>query len=163
MNKRGKARITDIFPILLFFIFTLSLLATVLMSADIYRKILTYTDGDYDKKTAALYLTEKFRSHDVSDGIRADEFKGHDAIILTERIKDKNFVTCIYTCDGYLRELYTEESLLKNCSDLEGTKILEMQEFKINTLSDDLFSLEFTDNKGESMNTCLSVRSGGGE
>lgn len=159
MNK--KSRINDIFPILLFLTFTLSALGVVLFTVQIYQKILARSEGNFETETAVLYMTEKFRSHDKSGSIETSEFKGHDAIMLTDIVMDEAYVTCIYSYDGYLWELYTEESLLNDCSEDSGTKILEMSDFSAEKLSDRLIHLEFTDNKGKTVSTSLSVQSGG--
>jgi len=161
MNSRGRNRINDIFPILLFLVFTLIALGIVMMSVQIYRKILERSDGNYDNKTAVMYLSEKFRSHDRDGRIRVGQFKGQDAILITSPVKDEVFVTCIYAYDGYLRELYLEEELLEEAGKDSGTEILEMESFSAKELSDRLISLEFTDRSGNSLTTCLAVKSGG--
>ncbi len=161
MNNRGRSKINDIFPILLFLVFTLSALSIVLMSVQIYLRILAESEGKYDTETASLYLTEKFRSHDKNGSIDVKQFKGHDAIFLTDNVKDEVYITCIYACNGYLRELYTKDTALDQCTEDSGTMILEMQDFIPRKLSDKLFELEFIYNKGEHLKVNLSLRSGG--
>ncbi len=163
MKTQGRSRINDIFPILLFLVFTLSALGIVLMSVQIYQRILARSERSYDIETAAQYLTEKFRSHDENGSIEIQSFKGHNALLLTDTVKDEVYVTYIYTCNGYLRELYTAEASLDQCTEDSGTKILEMHDFIPRKLSDKLFELEFIDNKGEKLKTCLSLRSGGSQ
>ncbi|MCR4590834.1 MAG: DUF4860 domain-containing protein [Lachnospiraceae bacterium] len=160
---QSRNRINDIFPILLFLVFTLSALAIVLMSVQIYQRILERSEGNYNTETAAQYLTEKFRSHDENGSIAVQQFKGHNAVLLTDNVRDEVYVTCIYAYNGYLRELYTEKSSLDGCSEESGSRILEMHDFIPRKLSDRLFEMEFIDNKGESLKTCLALRSGGGE
>ena len=162
MKKRGRNRINDIFPILLFLVFTLSALGIVMMSVQIYQKILVRSDGNYDNKTAVMYLTEKFRANDREGQIRVGQFKGQDAVLITKPVKDEVYVTCIYAYDGYLRELYLEQKLLEGAEMDSGTEILEMDSFSAEELSDRLISLKFTDRSGNSLTTCLAVKSGGG-
>ncbi len=163
MGNKSSSKINDIFPILLFLVFTLAALGVVLSSVKIYQQILRHSEKSYDTETAVSYLTEKFRSHDENGGITVGTFKGHDAVILRNVAKDVPYVTCIYAYDGYLRELYTEESALDGCSEADGTAILEMQGFSPALMSDGLIHLKFTDVSGSEMDTCLSVRSRAGQ
>lgn len=157
--ENRSSRINDIFPILLFLVFTLSALGIVMVSVQIYQKILKQSEQSYDMEIAVAYVTEKFRSHDSLGSIDATEFAGSDALILTDTVVDETYVTIIYTYGGYLRELYVEKSLLEGCNGDSGTPILEMDGFRIEKPSDTLFHLIFTDTNGGSMDTSLAVMS----
>ena len=157
--ENRSSRINDIFPILLFLVFTLSALGIVMVSVQIYQKILKQSEQSYDMEIAVAYVTEKFRSHDSLGSIDATEFAGSDALILTDTVLDETYVTIIYTYGGYLRELYVEKSLLEGCNGDSGTPILEMDGFRIEKPSDTLFHLIFTDTNGGSMDTSLAVMS----
>ena len=162
MNAMKRNKISDIFPILLFMIFTLSALGIVLASAQIYQRIIRFSNDDFETETAAAYMTEKIRSHDRDGGIDTGMFCGHDAVLLEDRVVDKEYVTCIYTSDGYLRELFTEKELLNECSEDGGNAILEMDDLSVENISGRLMYLRFTDVKGNERDTYLSVQSGGG-
>lgn len=160
---RTRSKISDVFPILLFLVFTLSALGIVLASVQIYQKILQRAEQSYDTETAVAYLTEKFRNHDAEGSIKIDAFMGHDAVLIEENVKDVPFVTYIYAYDGYLRELYVEKEMLGGCVEDSGTRILEMKSFDAEMMSDDLAHLKFTDENGGSTETFLSIRSTGGK
>lgn len=157
--ENRSSRINDIFPILLFLVFTLSALGIVMVSVQIYQKILKQSEQSYDMEIAVAYVTEKFRSHDSLGSIGTTEFAGNNALILTDTVLDETYVTIIYAHGGYLRELYVEESQLAGCNGDSGTAILEMNDFKVEKPSDTLFHLTFTDKAGGSMYTSLSVMS----
>ncbi len=157
-----RSKISDVFPILLFMIFTLSALGIVLASVQIYQRIIRYANEDFETETAVAYMTEKVRSHDRDGDIDTGVFCGHDAVILEDRVVDTDYVTCIYTSDGYLRELFTEKELLDGCSEDSGNPILEMDDLSVENVSDKLMYLKFTDREGKMRDTYLSVRSGGG-
>ncbi len=159
MRNRGAGRINDIFPILLFLVFTLSALGIVLASVRIYQQILKKSDSSYDTETAISYMTEKFRSHDENGSIQTGSFKGLDAVVMRSRVAEDTYVTCIYAFDGYLRELYVKESLLGECTEESGVKILEMGDFKAETVSEGLIHLRFTDISGDATDSYLSVQS----
>ena len=157
--ENRNSRINDIFPILLFLVFTLSALGIVMVSVQIYQKILKQSEESYDMEIAVAYVTEKFRSHDSLGSIDVTEFAGNDALILTDQVLDETYITLIYTHGGYLRELYVEKSLLDSCNGDSGTAILEMDGFEVKKPSDSLFHLVFRDKSGGSMETSLSVMS----
>ncbi len=163
MENRGGFRINDIFPILLFLAFTLAALGTVMISVQIYQKILRQSDGSYDMETAVAYVTEKFRGHDENGCIEASSFMGHDAVVMTSRVMDETYYTYIYACDGYLRELYVSESELPSCTADSGNKILEMSEFSVVQSTDSLIKLVFKDTTGGTMDAFLSVMSRKGD
>ena len=163
MENRSGFRINDIFPILLFLAFTLAALGTVMVSVQIYQKILRQSDGSYDMETAVAYVTEKFRGHDENGSIEASSFMGHDAIMMTNKVLDETYVTYIYACDGYLRELYVAESELPSCNADSGNKILEMSDFSVIQSSESLIKLVFKDMSGSTMDTYLSVMSRKGD
>ncbi len=159
MNGKKKSSISDIFPILLFLVFTLSALGIVLASVQIYQRIVEQANESYDTETAIAYLSEKFRSHDENGSIRKDQFKGHDAIVLEDTIVDVPYVTYIYAYDGYLRELFIEKELAEGADEDSGNRILEMKDFNVGEPYDRLMHLKFTDRNGKVTDTYLSVHS----
>ncbi len=160
---RARSKISDVFPILLFLVFTLSALGIVLASVQIYQKILSRAEESYDTEIAVAYLTEKFRNHDAEGSIKIDDYMGHDAILIENIVKDVPYVTYIYAYDGYLRELYVEKEMLGGCVEDSGTRILELKSFDAEMMSDSLAHLRFTDEDGGSTETFLSIRSKSGK
>ena len=156
---RRKNRIVDVFPILLFLVFTLSALGIVMFSVQIYRGIVERAEGRFDTETAAAYVSEKFRNHDARGSIQVSDFFGSDAIAIEETIKEVPYITYIYVYDGYLRELFTETSELSHLTAEDGNEILPMQLLEIENVSDRLVSLHFVDTDGKDMKTFLSLKS----
>ncbi len=157
MRKRN--RITDIFPILLFLVFTLSALGIVTFSVQIYRGIVERADGRYNTETAAAYLSEKFRNHDISGSIGVSSFSGCKAITIEETIKEEPYITYIYVYDGYLRELFTKTAEVGSCNASSGSEILPMQTMEINNVSDNLLKVDLVDPEGKQEETFLSLKS----
>ena len=83
-----KNRIIDIFPMLLFLIFTLSALGIVIFSVQIYRSIVERADGRFNTETASAYISEKFRNHDQNGSIKISDYKGNQAVSIEETVKD---------------------------------------------------------------------------
>lgn len=154
-----KNRIIDIFPMLLFLVFTLSALGIVTFSVQIYRNIVDRSEGRFDTETAAAYVSEKFRNHDQSGSIDLAEFMGNDAITIDETVKEVPYITYIYVYDGYVRELYTEKDKLGECSAEDGNEILPMASMETERVSDRLIRLVFTDNDGRTEESYLSLKS----
>lgn len=156
---RRKNRIIDVFPILLFLIFTLSALGIVTLSVQIYRNIVERAEGRFDTETAAAYLSEKFRNHDAEGNITISDFFGNDAVVIEESVKEVPYITYIYVYDGYLRELYTEKATLSGCTVSDGSSILPMGSMEIRKVSDRLIKFEFKDTDGREEETFLSIKS----
>ena len=157
-----KNHIAGIFPILLFLVFTLSALGVVLFSVRVYQHIIEQSESDFASQTAVSYVTEKFRGYDTDGQIGVGEFAGHQAITLKETVSGVQYVTYIYTYDGYLRELFTEEALSPALSENDGNRILEMQDMQITQLSDRLLKLQFMGVDGKNTEAYLSIHSRGG-
>ena len=157
MKKRN--RIIDIFPMLLFLIFTLSALGIVTFSVQIYRNIVERAEGRFDTETAAAYVSEKFRNHDQDGSITLSDFMGNEAVTIDETIKGVPYVTYIYVYDGYLRELFTEREKLGEYTAADGNEILPMASLDTERVSDRLVRLEFTDEEGRKEETYLSLKS----
>ena len=160
---RRKNRIVDLFPLLLFLIFTLSALGVVIYSVQIYQHIVETAEGSFDVDTSVYYITEKLRNHDADGSIKVGDFKGNRAVILEDNVAGVPYVTYIYAYDGYLRELYAEREETESMVADSGTRILEITEFDIKKISDDLLLLGFTSANGDHSEAYISVRSKGGD
>ncbi len=154
-----KNRIIDIFPMLLFLIFTLSALGIVIFSVQIYRSIVERADGRFNTETASAYISEKFRNHDQNGSIKISDYKGNQAVSIEETVKDVPYITYIYVCDGYLRELYAETEKAEGLNAADGNEILPMESMEVSSISDRLIKVEFTDKDGRKEETYLSLKS----
>ncbi len=160
---RRKNRIVDLFPILLFLIFTLSALGVVIYSVQIYQHIVEASEGSFDTDTSVYYITEKLRNHDRNGSIKVGQFAGEQAIILEDTVVGVPYVTYIYSHDGCLRELYAQKSEVEGMSADSGNKILDITDFEIEKVSDELLLCKFTAADGDHSEAYISVRSKGGD
>ena len=156
---RKKNRIIDIFPMLLFLIFTLSALGIVTFSVQIYRNIVERAEGRFDTETAAAYISEKVRNHDQNGSVSLSEFMGNKAVEIDETIKEVSYVTYIYVYDGYLRELFTEKENLSKCTAADGNEILPMEAMNLAYMSERLLKLDFTDTAGKTEESFIAIKS----
>ena len=121
---------TSLLSLLVFVLFALCLLLTVLTGARAYRKTVELTEATSDRRTKLQYLSTK-----VQQGreISLEDFGGCQALVLRETIDEERYVTYIYCHDGWLRELFCAEGA--NLLPEDGEKVLPAQELELSMAS----------------------------
>ena len=152
-------RMANLFPILLFLVFTLSAIGVILFTIRIYQTIIKESEEGQDLRIAVNYVTEKFRNNDTDGRIGVSSFNGHDAIELKETVQDVPYITYIYESGGYLRELFAQESQIASMGEDSGTAIMELNSFNPKRLSDSLIKISIEGADGEGAESYLSVQS----
>lgn len=107
--SQKRHAIDFLFPVTVFFVFTISALTVILLAARIYQSTTDDSQRNYTSGTALSYLTEKLRQNDREDGIFLDELDGTQAVVLRQETADASYLTYLYAWDGQLRELYVKE------------------------------------------------------
>lgn len=107
--SQKRHAIDFLFPVTVFFVFTISALTVILLAARIYQSTTDDSQRNYTSGTALSYLTEKLRQTDREDGIFLDELDGTQAVVLRQETADASYLTYLYAWDGQLRELYVKE------------------------------------------------------
>ena len=74
--SQKRHAIDFLFPVTVFFVFTISALTVILLAARIYQSTTDDSQRNYTSGTALSYLTEKLRQTDREDGIFLDELDG---------------------------------------------------------------------------------------
>ena len=103
--SQKRHAIDFLFPVTVFFVFTISALTVILLAARIYQSTTDDSQRNYTSGTALSYLTEKLRQNDREDGIFLDELDGTQAVVLLQETDDASYLTYLYAWDGQLREL----------------------------------------------------------
>lgn len=152
-----KTKLTDLMALLVFGIFALCVLLVLLTGADVYRNLVDRGGEYYQRRTAVQYIATRVRQGDASGGVTVAEFGGQDALVLREEIGGRTYLTRVYCCDGYIRELFTSES--GSFSPEDGEKILEAAELSL-ALTDDLLTARITLTDGSQQEITLYLRSG---
>lgn len=124
MEKRAS-RITGFLVLVVFALFALCLLLVLLTGAGSYEALVNRGETTWETRTAAQYLTTRVRQGDTDGGIALEEFGGHSALVLRQKIDGESYLTRIYCYEGYLRELFTAEN--GSFSPEDGEKLLEME------------------------------------
>ena len=78
-----KHHIIDIlFPISLYFVFTVSALTVLLLATNVYRITTENSALNFNANTSLSYITEKIHQNDTEGAVSIGSFDGHQALIL---------------------------------------------------------------------------------
>ena len=72
---------------------------------------------------------EKFRQHDVQDGIFTDELNDIPALCFHDTINNQDYITYLYLDDSRLKELFTADGSSAQAN--AGTAIASLSDFQI--------------------------------
>ena len=120
-----KKSMSGVLVLLIFAVFTVSVLLVLLSGADTVKKLTQRDQNTYHHRTAVQYLTTKVRQSDQSGAVSVGETDGCSTLVLTEKIDGITYETRIYCYDGWLRELYTTAAAV--VPPAVGTPILEAE------------------------------------
>lgn len=158
--KTNGNRISGLMALVLFLIFSICILAVLLSAAEAYQRLNERNALSGDERTSMLFLSTKIRQYDTSGSIRADEFDGASALILTEELDGERFKTVLYCHEGYLYELFAPETLDAQRGD--GEPILPLAAMDV-TIEDRLLTLRLSQPDGAQTCQRLLLRSGEGD
>lgn len=110
MRFRVKQRhmIDFLFPVALFFVFSLSALTVILLATRIYKSTTENSSLNYTSRTSLSYISEKIHQHD-SGTISLGTFDGCDAIVLGQEIDGTVYYTYIYSYRNELKEIFLKD------------------------------------------------------
>ncbi|MDR2570936.1 MAG: DUF4860 domain-containing protein [Oscillospiraceae bacterium] len=129
MANSGR-KMDTVIALVIFCVFSMSILLTIALSAGIYRNVNSISIERDQEHTSLAYIWSKVRSGDVADSINIVDFHGVAALRFYEEYGDRSFATTIYLHDGWLRELFREEGLSADLND--GTPVIESELFYLN-------------------------------
>lgn len=121
-QTKGQS-ISGLFTMLLFLVFVLCALFSVLMGSKVYENITKRSDENFSGTTALSYIANKIRQGDRQDGVDIIEVDGTSVLQLKQKIGEETYHTWIYWKDGSIRELFTDENSGLGLED--GLEILE--------------------------------------
>lgn len=154
---KRKHMIDVLFPVALFFVFALSALTTILLAARIYQNTTEHSTLNYTSRTSLSYISEKLHQNDYDGSIYTGSFDGCDAIVMEQTHENETYYTYIYAYDQELKELFIKKGVDASAS--SGRTILEVEDFSIEQLSDQLLRISCSDQKGRQASTIVSVKS----
>ena len=121
-QTKGQS-ISGLFTMLLFLVFVLCALFSVLMGSQVYENVTKRSDENFSGTTALSYIANKIRQGDRQDGVDIIEVDDTSVLQLKQKIGEETYHTWIYWKDGSIRELFTDENSGLGLED--GLEILE--------------------------------------
>lgn len=113
MSRRTQPKgqgISGLFTLLLFLVFVLSALFTILTGSQVYENITARSDRNFTGSTALSYMANKVRQGDRAGMVDVREIEGTPVLEMKQEIGESVYVTWIYWKDGTIRELFTDEN-----------------------------------------------------
>lgn len=107
-SKHSSGNMDFIFSMLLFLVFILCSVFTILIGSRVYGNIRERNDAAFYSDTALSYITNKVRQFDKADCIDVRAMDNENVLVLTSEFGGILYETWIYTKDGSLLELFSE-------------------------------------------------------
>lgn len=107
MKNNRSHSIDSLFVVILFAVFIFMALLIIGSGASAYKNTAAQMDDRFDRQTCISYITAKIRSNNDADKISIVDFKGTNALCISEVFNEGVYNTYIYLYDGMVRELFT--------------------------------------------------------
>ena len=146
LNRNNSRAIDTFFILALLALFAITSFFVIIIGARQYHSIADRMTENYETRTAASYLTEKFNQNDIAGSVSVVDLEGIPAIALTQTVNEQDYTTYIYAYDGYLRE--TTVSKGTDITPSYGQKIVEATALDIEACSNHLYCFTLTDTYG---------------
>lgn len=154
-GKKGQA-VNVLFTMLLFLIFVLCALFTVLIGGKVYENISARMEENYTGSTALNYVANKVRQGDMEGAVSVVNINGTSVLQLKQQFGEETYVTQIYYLNGSIRELFTD--LQSGLSLEDGLEIMDSEGITFSQ-SGSRITAETAGEGGSRL--VLSLRSGG--
>ena len=159
MKKQGyhnKQTMNLLFTMLLFLVFVLSALFTVLIGGKVYENINSRIEENYSGQVVLNYVANTVRQNDKADSIVVRDIEDTAVLELSQEINGISYVTWIYCMDGAVRELFTNAGSGLGLAD--GLEIIDCQGLTFRQ-EGDILEVEVADQSNTKL--LLNIRSGG--
>lgn len=152
MNRKTNV----LFTLLLFLVFILCALFTVLIGSRVYENITARSNRNFTGNTALSYIANKVRQGDREGMVEVREIDGTKVLVLGQNVDGIVYETWIYYLDGTVRELFANPDSGLGLQD--GLEILECGGLDL-SLDGSLLTIRTRGEGGSSLK--LYLRSGG--
>ncbi len=149
-----KHRIHALFPILLFLVVTLFALFLIVLSAKIYKNTTENSHRNHQARIALSYVSEKLHQQEDCT-ISLSTYDSADALVISQTYGNSRYDTYIYYYDGAIRELFVKENTNASLSD--GKTILEVSDFSMELVEENLIYFTCTDSKNQFADSYVSI------
>lgn len=152
MNRKTNV----LFTMLLFLVFILCAIFTVLIGSRVYENIMARSNRNFTGNTALSYIANKVRQGDREGMVEVREIDGVQVLVLGQNVDGTVYETWIYCLDGTVRELFANPKSGLGLKD--GLEILECGGLDL-SLDGRLLTIRIPGEGGGSLK--LYLRSGG--
>lgn len=159
MNREKTYTVDTVFIIVLFFVFTSSVLIVLMLGTRIYNSMSDSSEIAYSERTCMSYIAEKLRHGDREGSTYVGEFDGLNALYIETDYDGITYNNILYFNDGWLYELFCDKGAEFVRTD--GTKIIEAESVSFAEAHSGLFCIEAIDLDGNKSRLNISLRSGG--
>lgn len=146
-----------LFPIALFFVFTISAVVVILLATKIYESTTTASSLNNVSRTALSYVSEKIHQSDIKADVSITQIEGVDALALNHKDNRNGYTTYIYFHDGALMELFIKNQVEPTLN--MGNSIATVSAFQIEQIEPNLLRLSCVDENGRTFSTVVGVHS----
>ena len=155
--RQKSQTVNLLFTMVLFLVFVLCALFTVLIGGKVYENINRRIQENYSGQVILNYVANKVRQGDQAGSVAVKTIEDTQVLELSQEIDGRKFITWIYYEDGAVRELFTNEGSGLGLKD--GLKIAECQGLTF-TKENSVLKVQVTGSRSGSL--LLNIRSGGG-
>ncbi len=152
--------ISGIFVLLSFALFAASILLVLMYGIKIYRECVTRDNEAFTTRTVSQYLVTKIRYADengaVSVGSFSDEYKDLQTLFIKEKFDNESYITRVYCLDGFIMELFSEES--ENVNPYDGNEVTLCKALSLSS-ENDLIRATITDETDTVTDEYIMIRS----
>lgn len=156
-TQHNRQTMNLLFTMLLFLVFVLSALFTVLIGGKVYENINSRVEENYSGQVVLNYVANKVRQNDKADSVAVRDIEGTAVLELAQEINGISYVTWIYYMDGAVRELFTNAGSGLGLED--GLEIIDSQGLTFRR-EGDILEVRVADQTDTRL--LLNIRSGGG-
>ncbi len=143
---RREHSLDTVFTLMLFGLFTGSLLLVLMLGAQSYQKVVATMDESYEIRTCLQYIATKTNHYSGENAIQLTQFGDGNALALYETIDNCDYVTYLYVYQGQVMELFCEVEV--DLSPQAGFSIMSVDSLVIDEISDSLVLLTCTGGDG---------------
>jgi len=159
-NSAGKNNMAALASLLLFAVFSICAVSSLLFGVESYRNVVKTADEVYETRTPAQYVLTKLRQANAPDAIGYESFADGDMLVISENIDGEEFATKIYVSDGSMYEMFAEKSM--EFLPGEGEKMFDMGEMTVSE-ADGLLTIGLETLDGEADNIFFEMKNKEGD
>ena len=153
MKKRNSYTVDTVFVLVLFVVFSITVLFVLMSGAGVYKDTQSVMQERYEERTALSYISAKINHFDSEDSIAITKKDGVQILALSQG----DFVTYIYCKDGFIKEMLVDKDQPFDADD--GLEIIEASSLEFERI-DNLLKITCVGESGTKAFVNLHVESG---